>query len=77
MKTYHDKSARGLLLSANPIVLGFVACSSAYAVSVAFQDSRRLTPSCSIRDNFVSSVAEAGRFMAQKLTTLTRLGWVL
>ena len=65
---YHDSSAKGLLLRTKPIVLGFVACSRAYATPVAFQTSQRLSPSCSISDSAESFTADAGRLIEQKLT---------
>ena len=50
------------------MVLGFVACSMAYAVPVAFQASQRLSPSFSISDSAESSTADAGRLIEQKFT---------
>lgn len=64
--TSHAKSAKGLLLKTNPIVLGRVPCSRAYADPDAFQISPRLTPSCSTEDKDESSFAEAGRPIGQK-----------
>ena len=65
---YHDSSAKGLLLRTKPIVLGFVACSRAYATPVTFQASQRLSPSCSTSDSAESFTADAGRLIEQKLT---------
>ena len=65
---YHDSNARGLLLKTKPIVLGFVACSRAYADPVAFQAFQRLSPSCSTSVSAKSFTADAGRLIEQKLT---------
>ena len=72
--THHDSRAIGLLASAKPIVLGRVACSSAYALPVLVNSAARLRPICS--ESVMVPRTWAGSGMMQKLTYRSQSGLV-
>ena len=64
-EAYQASKARGFELNTNPMVLGLVACSIAYAVPVAFQSCHRLRPAFSVAES--SPLVSTGSETPQKL----------